>query len=108
MALSKDEVMQMVNRFLESLRRRHDIREAYLFGSSVSGLAKDYSDVDLAIVLGALKKSEDSPFDEAFQIFHEAQEYNSILEVVCFSLEDFARNGGSLVRKIKREGIKVM
>jgi predicted nucleotidyltransferase len=108
MALSKDEVIQMVKRFLESLRQRHDIREAYLFGSSASGLAKDYSDVDLAIVLGSMEKSEDSPFDEAFEIFHEAQEYNSILEVVCFDQEDFARNGGSLVRRIKKEGIKVM
>jgi len=108
MALSKDEVNQMVKRFLELLRQRHDIREAYLFGSSALGLAKDYSDVDLAIVLGSLEKSEDSPFDEAFEIFHEAQEYNSLLEVVCFVQEDFARNGGSLVRKIKKEGIKVL
>ena len=108
MALSKDEVNQMVKRFLELLRQRHDIREAYLFGSSALGMAKDYSDVDLAIVLGSLEKSEDSPFDEAFEIFHEAQEYNSLLEVVCFVQEDFARNGGSLVRKIKKEGIKVM
>jgi len=108
MALSKDEVIQIVSRFLESLRQRHDIREAYLFGSSALGLAKDYSDVDLAIVLGSMEKAEDSPFDEAFNIFHEAQEYNSILEVVCFAQEDFARNGGSLVRRIKKEGIKVM
>ena len=108
MALSKDEVIQMVQRFLESLRQRHDIREAYLFGSSASGLAKDYSDVDLAIVLASTEKSEASPFDEAFKIFHEAQEYNSILEVVCFDQEDFAQNGGSLVRRIKKEGIKVM
>ena len=98
----------MIRRFLESLRQRHDIREAYLFGSSVLGLVKDYSDVALAIVLGSMEKSEDSPFDEAFQIFHEAQQYNSIFEVVCFDQEDFARNGGSLVRRIKKEGIKVM
>ena len=108
MALSKDEVIQMVNRFLESLRQRHDIREAYLFGSSALGLAKDYSDVDLAIVLGSIQEPKDSPFDEAFHIFHEAQEYDSILEVVCFNQEDFDRNGGSLVRRIKKEGIKVI
>jgi predicted nucleotidyltransferase len=108
MALSKDEVIKIVNLFLETLRQKHDVREAYLFGSFSRGVAKDYSDVDLAVVLGSLEKSKDSPFDEAFQIFHEAQEYNSILEVVCFDQEEFDRDGGTLVRKIKEEGIKLM
>ena len=108
MALSKDEVKEMVKQFLGFLRQKHDIREAYLFGSSALGLAKEYSDIDLAVVLGSMEKPENSPFDEAFEIFHEAQKYNSVLEVVCFVQEDFAQNGGSLVRRIKKEGIKVL
>ena len=108
MALSKDEVIKMANEFLELLRQTHDVRQAYLFGSFAKGTAKDYSDVDLAIVLGSLDISEESPFDEDFKIFHEAQKYNSLLEVVCFVQEEFDRDGGSLVRLIKKEGIRLV
>jgi len=108
MALSKDEVIKMANGFLELLRQTHDVQQAYLFGSFAKGTAKDYSDVDLAIVLGSSDISEASPFDEGFKIFHEAQKYNSLLEVVCFPKEEFEQDGGALVRLIKKEGIRLI
>ncbi len=108
MALSKDEVIKIATSLLESLRKKHDIRAAYLFGSFVTGTAKEFSDIDLAVIVKSLKRSDDSPYDEAFQIFHEAQEYNSLFEVVCFEQEEFDRDGGSLVKKIKREGIRLI
>lgn len=108
MALSKDEVMRIASGFLEIIRMKHDVRGAYLFGSFAKGIAKDYSDVDLAIVLGTMAKSEESPFDEDFEIFHEAQKYNSLLEVVCFLQDDFDQNGTTLVKKIKKEGIRLL
>jgi len=33
---------------------------------------------------------------------------SSVLEVVCFDREEFDRDGGTLIKKIKREGIKLM
>ena len=108
MALSKDEVIKIANGFLRLIRTKHDIRQAYLFGSFAKGITKDYSDVDLALVLGTLDRSEESPFDESFRIFHEAQKYNSLLEVVCFAQEEFDQDGGALVKRIKKEGIKLM
>jgi len=106
--LSKDEVIRIVNGFLQVVRHAHDVRQVYLFGSFAKGTAKEYSDVDLAIILGPTVPSEESPFDESFKIFHEAQQYNSLLEVVCFRQEEFDRDGGSLVRQIKKEGIRVV
>lgn len=108
MALSKDEVIKIAKGFLDLLRQKHDVREAYLFGSFAKGMEKDYSDVDLAVVLGSLDTSLDPPFDEKFKIFHEAQKYNSLLEVVCFLKEEFDRNGGALVKLIKKEGIRLI
>ena len=108
MALSKDEVIKLANRFLESVRLRHDVRAAYLFGSFAQGTEQDYSDVDLAIVLGSLEASPESPFDETFEIFHEAQKYNSILEVVCFAQKEFDGDGGALARQIKKDGLKLI
>jgi predicted nucleotidyltransferase len=108
MALSKDEVIKIANDFLELIRGKHDVRQAYLFGSFAKDMAKDYSDVDLAIVLGTLASSEESPFDEDFEIFHEAQKYNSLLEVVCFIQDEFDQDGTTLAKRIKREGIRLL
>ncbi|MDP3016662.1 MAG: nucleotidyltransferase domain-containing protein [Deltaproteobacteria bacterium] len=108
MALSKDDVIKLVNEFIQVLRQRHDIREVYLFGSFAKGMAKEYSDVDLAVVLGSLDKSIAPPYDEHFKIFHEAQRYNSLLEVVCLNKEEFEQDGGALVRQIKKEGIRLL
>ena len=108
MALSKDEVMNIVKGFLKASSRKHDIKQAYIFGSFAKGTAKDYSDIDLAIILESLCDSEDSPFDEDFDIFHEAQQYNSLLEVVCFLRDAFDRDDGTLVKQIKKDGIRVM
>ena len=88
MALSKDEVVRIAKGFIEILRRSHDVRQAYLFGS--------------------LDVSEGSPFGEDFRIFHAAQKYNSLLEVVCFLQEEFEKDGGTLVRLIKREGVRLV
>ena len=108
MALSKDEVIKIATGFLETVRRTHDIRQAYLFGSFAKGTAKDYSDVDIAVVMGSLDVPGDSPYDESFKIFHEAQRYNSLLEVVCFLQEEFDRDGGVLVKLIKKEGVRLI
>jgi predicted nucleotidyltransferase len=70
MALPKDQVIKIAKGFLEILRQTHDVRQAYLFGSYAKDTAKDYSDVDLAIVLGTFGVSEEPPFDEPFKIFH--------------------------------------
>lgn len=108
MALSKDEVIKLVKEFIQILRQGHDVQEVYLFGSFAKGMAKEYSDVDLAVVLGSKDKSIDPPYDEYFKIFHEAQKYNSLLEVVCFDKEEFDRNGGALARQIKKDGIRLI
>ncbi len=64
--------------------------------------------MDLAIVLGNASQAEDSLFDKQFMIFHEAQEFNSRLEVVCFPKEEFDQDGGALARRVKKEGIKLL
>jgi len=108
MALSKDEVIKIVQEFIQLLRQHYDIREVYLFGSFAKGTAKEYSDIDLAVVLGKVDQSIDPINNEFFKIFHEAQKYNSLLEVVCFNQEEFDKNGGVLIKHIKKEGIKLV
>ena len=108
MALSKDEVMSLVKRFLVQCAKKHDVKGAYLFGSFAKGTAGEYSDIDLAIITGSLRQSEDALSDEEFEIFHEAQQYDSRLEVVSFTEERFIRDPSSINRRIKQEGIAAM
>jgi predicted nucleotidyltransferase len=104
--LTKDEIIQDVKDLLFELRKKYDIKEAYLFGSYAQGSPKEYSDVDVAIVLGSM--GDGSPFGEPFEIFHEVQQHNSLFEAVCFQQEEFSSGDTLLVRHIKREGIKIL
>ena len=108
MALSKDEVMSIVQRFLQECAKRHDVKRAYLFGSFARGTAEEHSDIDLAVIAGSLRQSDDVFFDEEFEIFHEAQEYDSRLEVISFTEEGFNSGVTALGKKIKLEGIAAM
>ena len=107
MAYSKDDALKIAKAFLREATRRHDIKGAYLFGSFVSGRQKEHSDIDLAIIIGGTSASPDWYAKEAFEIFHEAQEYNSFLEVICFLKEELEENGASIIGRIKREGVAV-
>lgn len=108
MALSKNEVMSLVKRFLVQCAKKHDVKGAHLFGSFAKGTAGKYSDIDLSIITGSLRQSEDVLSGEEFEIFHEAQQYDSRLAVVSFTEEGFSRDLSALSRRIKQEGIVEM
>ena len=113
MGLKKDEIIEDLKGLLLQLKRRYDIKEAYLFGSYAGGTPKEYSDVDIALVLGSFRVGihsfgNGSPFDETFEIFHEVQRHNSLFEAICFQQEEFSSGDTLLVRHIKREGIKIL
>ncbi len=102
----QDIIVQDLRELLLELRQRHDIRAAFLFGSHARGSVTKYSDIDVAIILGSFRNG--SPFDERFEIFHEVQERNSLIEVVCFTEVEFDQGEGTLVRYIKREGVRIV
>lgn len=107
MALTKDDALRIAQAFLEQAKRRHEIVTAYVFGSCASGRQRDWSDIDIAVVLGGESATPDRYPGETFEIFHEAQTYNSLLEPICFKREKFEENGVSIIARIKREGIPV-
>jgi predicted nucleotidyltransferase len=106
MAFTKDQIIEDVKEILLKLRERHPITAAYLFGSYARGAARDYSDVDIAVVLKTINKR--GAFDEQFEIFHEMQEYNSLFEVVCFREDEFANGETMLAQHIRREGVRIL
>lgn len=106
MAYTKDDAIEMAKSFLREALRRHPIQDAYLFGSYAKGIQKSYSDIDIAVVVDKVDKSKEY-YDETYEIFHEAQEYNSLIEILCFRREEFENDGMEIISQIKREGIKI-
>lgn len=86
---------------------RHRIQRAFLFGSLVWGHLSEHSDIDLALVLESSRVPPGPGCGDTFEIFHEAQEYNSALEVVCFTWEEFEDESVALARRIKKEGLEI-
>lgn len=107
MAYSRDDAVRVAREFLKRAAMRHRIHRAFLFGSCVWSRPAEHSDIDLAVILEASPVWEGSSVDEQFEIFHEAQEYNSLLEVICFTREEFENDGGALIRRIKKEGLEL-
>ncbi len=106
MAYTKNEALAIAKAFLKEASKRHPVYSAYLFGSYARGDQKDYSDIDIAAVLGKPNQPR-KYYEETFEIFHEAQEYNSILEVLCFREDEFEKNELDIVSQIKKEGVKI-
>jgi predicted nucleotidyltransferase len=107
MVKTKDEVIKIVQKFLDRIKSKYQIHSAYIFGSYVKGNSKEYSDIDLCIVLDKITK-HDILYDESFEIFHEAQKFNSMLEVLCVEKKDFESNSEFIFSQIKKEGIRVV
>ncbi len=107
MAYSRDDAVRVAREFLQGVASRYRIHRAFLFGSYVWGRPAAYSDIDLAVVLARSPGLQSSSVDEQFEIFHEAQEYNSALEVICFTRDEFEDDGGALIRRIKKEGLEL-
>lgn len=106
MVYSKDQLNKIVNDFLQRIHSGHSLKQAYLFGSYAKGTASVTSDIDIALIFNHLDQS--GVFDEAFEVFHEAQEFNPFLEPICFSKEEFDDGLTPIVYEIKQTGIELL
>lgn len=106
MVYTKDQINRIVDEFLQKVRSGHSLKQAYLFGSYVKGTADASSDIDLALVFDHLDQS--GLFDETFEVFHEAQEFNPAIEPLCFTKEEFKDELTPIVHEIKHTGIELL
>lgn len=106
MAYTQDKAIELARFFLKHASKRHPICSAYLFGSYVRGTQKAYSDIDIALVIPKTKNIE-RYYEESIAIFHEAQEFNSLLEIICFREDEFDKEEAAIVTQIKKEGLRI-
>jgi len=104
---TRTDAVRIASEFLARVSRPERIRGAYLFGSTVWGRPRPYSDIDLVVLVEPTAGTDGVDAAQAFDLFHEAQEFNSALEVVCYTPEEFWRGAGALVRRIREQGVAV-
>jgi len=106
MALSEDKVIEIIRGFWIELKQEIPIKELILFGSYAQGTAKEYSDIDLAVVSDWF---EGKPKIENMQHLSKiAASYNSLIEALPFTEEEYTNlDKRSFLASIIKTGRKI-
>lgn len=89
--MAKKQAMKIVKEFIKAIKA-HNIRveKAYLFGSYAHGNAKDYSDIDVAIISPDLGKNY---LQETCLLMEIAQEIDLMISPDPYSIEEYQKAG---------------
>jgi predicted nucleotidyltransferase len=105
MAIATDSIIEIVKRYVAVLEKNGiKIREAIIFGSIVKGTAKEWSDIDVALVSPDFTGDR---FEDRRKIVPLRRTIDSRIEPIPFRPEDFD-NRGMLVEEIKRTGTRIL
>lgn len=101
---SQSDLNIIVNKFISLVSDEFPLKSAYLFGSYANGSAKEYSDVDLAIVSD---KFEGSRFFDKKKLNKYLLKTSIDLEIHPFKTEDFTEDN-PFVKEIIKTGLKIV
>jgi len=105
MATQKDISLNKAKLFLEYLTQAGvEVNEAYLFGSSLEGVADKESDIDLAVVS---KDFQGIPFYDVKKISKYRRKVDLRLEIHPFSLNEVKTDPSLFFMKIKKTGFRI-
>jgi predicted nucleotidyltransferase len=98
--------------FLERIRHRYKLREAYLFGSSARNLAGPESDADIAVLLhGQYGQRADTAVEMAGIAFEVMLETGVLVDAIPFWEEEWEHpdrfSNPALIENIRRDGIRL-
>jgi predicted nucleotidyltransferase len=86
-ALSKDQVNEIIKGFISRLMREIPVDEVILFGSYAQGTPKEHSDIDLAVISDWFR---DKTRIEGMQYLSRiAARYNTLIEAIPFTTEEY-------------------
>ncbi|TVL99061.1 MAG: nucleotidyltransferase domain-containing protein [Candidatus Brocadia sp. WS118] len=104
MSIATDSIIEIVKRYVEVLEKNGiKIQEAIIFGSFVKGTAKEWSDIDIALVSSDFTGDR---FNDRRKIVPLRRKIDSRIEPLPFRPGDFY-DGGMLVEEIKRTGVRL-
>ncbi len=100
---SKENVNDIINRFVELIKKDISVDQIYLFGSYAKGTSDEYSDIDLAIVS---KDFEGIRFYDRKKLLKCLIKINTDIELHTFKTEDFTTDD-PFVAEIIKTGLRV-
>src|SRR3990167_2490861 len=104
MAIATDSIIEIVKRYVEILEKNGiEIREAIIFGSIVKGTAKEWSDIDVALVSPDFTGDR---FEDRRKIVPLRRNTDNRIEPSPSDPKDFY-DGGMLVEEIKKTGMRL-
>ncbi len=104
MATTSDKIIAIVKRYVAELDKNQiAIRDAVIFGSHIKGTAKEWSDIDVALVSPAFTGDR---FDDRRRIVPLRRKIDNRIEPIPFRPEDFD-NGETLAEEIKKTGMRL-
>jgi uncharacterized protein len=87
MALSENQLDEIISGFISKLKQEIPIYEVIVFGSYPRGQAKEYSDIDLAIISDWF---EGKPRIKSMQYLSKiAAQYNTLIEAIPFTEKEY-------------------
>jgi predicted nucleotidyltransferase len=101
---SQSDINNIVSKFISLVSDEFPLKTAYLFGSYAKGNAKEYSDVDLAIVSDNF---EGSRFFDKKKLNKYILKTSIDLEIHPFRTEDFTEDN-PFVKEILHTGLKLV
>jgi uncharacterized protein len=105
MAESRNTIIKLIKRYIQELEKHQiPIQEAFLFGSWTNNRAREYSDIDVALISPAFTNDR---FEMRRKIVPLRRNIDNRIEPMPYTPENFAY-GGILIDEIKRTGIRVL
>ena len=100
--MDKAAAIKLAIKYLNFIKNKYDIRDAYLFGSFAKGTNQDDSDVDIAIVLN----TTGDIIDAQIELMKLRRKIDLRIEPHPFYYQDFNRND-PVVNEIMNYGINI-
>ncbi|MCF8261787.1 MAG: nucleotidyltransferase domain-containing protein [Melioribacteraceae bacterium] len=100
---SRNDLNKLIEKFINRISKDYTIDAAYLFGSYANGTAKEYSDIDLAIVSNMF---EGSRFFDRQKLAKYVLETSVDLEIHPYKTEEFTEDD-PFVKEIIKTGRKI-
>jgi len=97
------EIIRVIEKYVEVLKKHYSIDSVYLFGSFAKGNNHEDSDIDVAIISNDIK----GKFGERVPFMMISSEIDLRIEPHPINTEDYKNNATALINEIRKNGIQL-
>jgi len=103
--MSKNLAKKIVKKYAEKLKeKKFPFSAVFLYGSTATGKAGKWSDIDVAVVSDKLKKNWNRNEELLWEY---TLDVDNRIEPIGFTKNDFSDLGNPMVAEIRKHGIKI-